>query len=260
MGFASGKPINFAGSQYTTNRATPLIYMAGVSFSLVRDKTWALTYQGEVGKATTALNYSSPEAAADFKATPAILRTDHSLAVSRALGQSGFSLYAGAKLQYYGYREPGGTFTNTAMAQQATYNENKSLLNIGPAVGVTYMFRVTLRSYIALQVGWIYFLGNYSDDITLVFLGNSVGISQNEKYQGMGGTALISFISPLTDRLLLQLSARGQYYTTKSVEAQLTNITATGRRQTNDVSGSAVMDNVQDLLLGAQLAAIYRLF
>lgn len=260
MGFASGKPINFAGSQYATNRATPLIFMAGMSFSLVHNKIWAVTYQAEIGTASAAINYSSAEVSAEFKATPSILRTDHSLALTRALGASGFSLYAGAKLQYYGYREPGGSFTNTGMSQQATYNENKRLMNFGPALGLTYMFRVALRSYIALQAGWIYFFGKYDDDISLVFLGNSVGASQAEKYQGLGGSALVSFVSPLTDRLLLQIALRGQYYITRSTEAQLTNITATGKRQVTDISGSALMDNVQDLLLGAQIAAIYRLF
>ena len=59
---------------------------------------------------------------------------------------------------------------------------------------------------------------------------------------------------------MLQIALRGQYYVTRSTEAQLTNITATGKRQVTDISGSALMDNVQDLLLGAQIAAIYRLF
>jgi len=260
MGFASGKPINFANTAFDTNTAKPLIYMAGLSFSFVHNKIWAITYQGEVGTAATTIDYVASQSGTELKSSPTILRTDHNLAVTRTLGQSGFSIFAGGKVQYFGYFEPNGTFSQTAPTVTAAYNENKNLLNVGPAAGFTYMFKLTQRSYLALQTSFIYFLGTYTDKISLTVSGNNVGLTQNEKYIGLGGTVLISFITPLSEKLLLQISARGQYYTTKSTEAQVTNLTATGATKTSDASNSAVMDNVQDILLGAQLAVVYRLF
>ncbi|MBS0616582.1 MAG: hypothetical protein JSR44_00210 [Spirochaetes bacterium] len=260
MGFASGKPINFANTTFSTNSAKPLIYMAGLSFSFVHNKTWAITYQGEVGTAAATIDYIAPQSGTELKSAPTILRTDHNLAVTRTLGQSGFSIFAGGKVQYFGYFEPNGTFVQASPTVEAAYNESKNLLNVGPAAGFTYMFKLTRQLYLALQTSFIYFLGTYTDKISLTVSGNNVGLTQNEKYIGLGGTALISFITPLSEKLLLQISARGQYYTTRSTEAQVTNLTATGATKTSDASNSAVMDNVQDILLGAQLAVIYRIF
>ncbi len=267
MGFASGKVVNVFGSQFTSNKASPNLYMAGLSFSLLYNKTWALSYQGEAGGTKTDISLSRTSTASGFeelKSTPNIFRTDHNLAISRVLGASGFSVFLGGKVQYFGYEHSNGQYTNINSGNtfSGTFSSKTTILNYGPAAGLAYMFPFVQKSFISVQAGIVYFLGNYTQNVNLLVParpapGNNPILEQTEKFTGFGYTALISFIKPLSQRLLFQLSLRGQYYTTKTKSL---DVTSNVPLPTTATASEGAMNDVSDLLIGGQLAVIYRMF
>jgi len=271
MGFASGKSMTYMTVPVTTNSPNPLIYMAGLSFSLVRNKLWALTYQGEVGtaKATIEMNgtdvNSQNPSQMSFNASTSVLRTDHSLSISRALGHSGFSIYAGGKLQVFGYNQPDGTLTQTGYngtstltTTSYTYSSKKNMLNYGPALGLGYQIKIFGKSYLSLQAGFIYFIGRHTENLSVIMGSNATTVSQLEKYNGIGFTALLSYIVPATGNLFIQISARMQYYKTRTESATVDFVQNGIPAPTESIPGS--LDNAVDILTGLQVAAIYRVF
>lgn len=267
MGFASGKAVNVFGSQFNSNKATPNLYMAGLSLSLLYNKTWAFSYQGEAGGTKTDIALSRTSAASGFeelKSTPNIFRTDHNLAISRVLGASGFSVFLGGKVQYFGYEHSNGQYTNinAGTTVPGTFSSKTSILNYGPAAGLAYMFPFVQKSFISVQAGVVYFVGNYGENVNLSVPGRPVPannpiLEQVEKFTGFGYTALVSFIKPLSQRLLFQLSLRGQYYTTKT---KTLDVSANVTLPTTATASEGAMNDVSDLLIGGQLAVIYRMF
>lgn len=266
MGFASGKTVELFGKNQQSNKPDPLLYMAGVSASAVWNKTWALTYQGEIGRARPEITLSSlddsfaPPRLNTLSATTDILRTDHSLAVSRTLGASGFSLYAGAKLQWFGYSQNDGKYVQTdngAVVSQLPFSIEQRILNFGPAAGVTYMFRIFGKIFGAAQAGFIYFPGQYTASMAVEpNAGQKLNNRVDEKFYGLGATGLLSLIVPVSENILLQVAARGQYYYARTREGT-TTVQTTSK---TTVSPSATMDNVQDIMLGGQLAVICKIF
>jgi len=275
MGFASGKSMTYMNVPVKTNSPNPLIYMAGLSFSVVRNKLWALTYQGEVGTAKATIEMagydqnSQNQNLMNFNAATTILRTDHSLSVSRALGHTGLSIYAGGKLQMFGYNQPDSTLTmsgygvagtsnTTYSVVTSTYASKKNMLNYGPAVGLGYQFKIFAKSYMSIQAGFIYFIGEHTENLGVTMGTNTTKVSQLEKYNGIGFTALLSYIIPTSGNLFIQISARMQYYKTRTENATV-SFTENGiNRPTESVPGA--LDNAIDILTGLQVAAIYRVF
>lgn len=267
MGFASGKTVSVFGSQFSSNKATPNLFMGGLSFSLLFNKTWAISYQGEGGGTKTDIKLSRDSATAGFeelKGTPNIFRTDHNLAVSRQIGSTGLSFFIGGKLQAFGYDYSNGQYTSisSGTTTPGTYASKTSILNYGPAAGVAYMFPFFQKSFLSLQAGVVYFIGNYTQNVNLLIPArpapnNNPILDQAEKFTGFGYTLLISYIKPLSQRLLFQVSLRGQYYTTKTKSIEVTaNVPLNSVATTSE----GAMNDVSDLLLGGQLAVIYRMF
>lgn len=267
MGFASGKTVNVFGNQFSSNKASPNLFMGGLSLSLLVNKTWAVSYQGEAGGTKTDFSLSRDSAASGFeelKSSPNIFRTDHNLAVSRVLGSTGLSVFIGGKLQAFGYDQSNGQYTNVAsgVTTPGTYSSKTNILNYGPAAGLAYMFAFIQKSFISVQAGIVYFLGTYAQNVNLLIPGRSAPgnnpiLDQAEKFTGFGYTALISFIKPLSQRLIFQLSLRGQYYTTKTTTIDVTSNVPLSSTPT---ANQGAMDNVSDLLIGGQIAVIYRMF
>lgn len=267
MGFASGRPIQAFGSTFDSNKPDPLLYMAGVSASLLYNKTWALTYVGEAGMAkphmqysqTDAVNYDPPRVNT-VSISPTAFRTDHSLAVSRVLGTSGFSLFMGAKLQKFGYSDNKGWYTQTelgALTDKLPFSLQQNIINYGPAVGATYSFRVAGKVFGAAQAGFIYFPGKYTATREVFPSGTRIFDEVEERFYGLGFTGQFSVIVPLTPQLMLQLATRMQYYHARTISGTATNRKVSGA---TTVSSSATMDNAQDILIGLQAAVIYRVF
>ena len=267
MGFASGKTVSVFGSQFSSNKATPNLFMGGLSFSLLFNKTWAISYQGEGGGTKTDIKLSRDSATAGFeelKGTPNIFRTDHNLAVSRQLGSTGLSLFIGGKLQAFGYDYTNGQYTSitSGTTTPGTYASKTNILNYGPAAGLAYMLPFVQKSFLSLQAGVVFFIGNYSQNVNLLIPArpapnNNPILDQTEKFTGFGYTVLISYIKPLSQRLLFQLSLRGQYYTTKTRSIEVSaNVPLNSVATTSD----GAMNDVSDLLIGGQLAVIYRMF
>lgn len=267
MGFASGKSVNVFGSQFSSNKASPNLYMGGLSLSVLFDKTWAVSYQGEAGGTQTEFTLNRTSAATGFeelKSTPNIFRTDHNLAISRVLGNTGLSIFVGGKLQAFGYNHSGGQYTNIAsgVTLPGTFSSKTNILNYGPAAGIAYMFPFVQRSFISLQAGIVYFLGDYTQSVNLLVPGrsppgNNPILDQTERFSGFGYTALVSFIKPLSQRLIFQLSVRGQYYTTKTKSL---DVTANIPQNSTPTASDGAMNDVSDLLIGGQIAVIYRMF
>jgi hypothetical protein len=266
MGLASGKTVQLFGLNQQSNKPDPALYMVGLSASIVYNKTWAITYQGEIGTAKPSITLSSsndsnsPPTLSTISADTKIFRTDHSIAVSRTLGTTGFSVYAGAKLQMFGYNQPDGQYTETSggtVQKMLPFSIEQNIINYGPAAGVTYMFRLYGKIFGALQAGLIYFPGQYTATMSFSLNpGQTLKNSADEKFYGLGATGLVSVIVPVSDGILLQVAARGQYYQAYTREGSATNQT------TSKITSipSTTMDNVQDILLGAQLAVICKLF
>jgi hypothetical protein len=268
MGLASGKTTQLFGLGLQSNKPDPLLYMAGISASLVYNKTWAITYQGEVG--TAGPNISLSSVSYDFSvprtstlsAEAQVLRTDQSVALSRSLGTSGFSVYAGFKVQAFGYRQNSGRYTEVEMGSgdlkaEGPFSIEQNIINYGPAVGATYSFRIFRRAFGALQAGFIYFPGKYTADMKFTpsaFL--TMNNTANEDFYGIGATSLASVIFPLSDGILLQLAIRGQYYYARTRSGSAEVKTTTQTQQT----ASTTMDKVQDILIGTQAAVICKIF
>ncbi|MBL8033916.1 MAG: hypothetical protein JNJ69_09460, partial [Leptospiraceae bacterium] len=140
MGLASGKTVQMFGNDFQSNKPDPCLYLAGLSGSLVWNKTWALSYQGEAGVSypTIALQRQVDATSSTSVSSAAnIFRTDHSLAVSRSLGASGVSLFVGAKFQWFSY-----TDANTAVKEVSqtgprsfTVSIGQTMMSYGPAAG-----------------------------------------------------------------------------------------------------------------------------
>ena len=266
MGLASGKTVQLFGINQQTNKPDPLLYMAGISASVVYNKTWALTYQGEVGTAKPQITLTgqdtslSPTADITLAADTSIVRTDHSFAVSRSLGTTGFSLFAGAKIQWFGYKQDDGKFTQSqdgVVTLSVPFSIGQNILNFGPAAGVTYTFCLYGKIFGALQAGFIYFPGQYRASMSAqITPTQKVENEVDEKFYGIGATGLVSVIIPLGERVLLQLAGRGQYYSARTLEGSVTLQTKTKTTTTP----SATMDNATDLMLGGQLAVICKVF
>jgi hypothetical protein len=261
MGLASGKTVRMFGKDFQSNKPDPLLYMAGASGSLVWNKTWAISYQGEAGVSYPKIILSNTEPDSStgqpsqntITIDTNIFRTDHSLALSRTLGTSGFSIFVGAKVQAFSYSQSNANYVGISSAgtQNFQFSLKQSMLSYGPAAGLSYTFRPLKKIFASLQGGFIYFPGKYTASI-LTQNGNAN--DARETYYGLGFTALASVSVPLSDELFLQLAARGQYYRIKTVEAFAKN----GNQPETGVSGT--LDNVQDILLGMQVAVIYRIF
>lgn len=268
MGLASGKNTQLFGLNFQANKPDPALYMAGISMTLLYNKTWGITYQGEVGTAqpdislsTISYDYTIPRVST-IAAQAQVLRTDHSLALSRVLGTSGLSLYVGFKLQAFGYRQNSGKYTEVEtgtgnVTTERTFSIEQNIVNYGPAIGATYSFRIYRKVSGALQAGFIYFPGKYTADMEFSLApGSFMNNKADENYYGLGATALGSVIIPFSEGILLQLSVRGQYYYARTRDGTVEVRTSTDTKQ----SSSATMNNVQDILMGAQAAIICKVF
>lgn len=267
MGFASGRPIQAFGSTFDSNKPDPLLYMAGLSASLLYNKTWAITYLGEFGLAKPYLEYSQTDSVNyglprmnTVSLSPTAFRTDHSLAVSRVLGATGFSLFFGTKVQAFGYSDKEGWYTQTesgVLMSKLPFSLQQNIVNYGPAAGAMYSFRIAGRVFGAAQAGFIYFPGKYTATREVFPGGVRIVDRVEERFYGLGFTGQFSVIVPLHQRLMLQLAARTQYYYARTIS---------GTAATQSVSGvttnspSTTMDKAQDILIGIQAAIIYRVF
>jgi hypothetical protein len=266
MGLASGKTVQLFGLEQQANKPDPLLYTVGLSASLVYNKTWALTYQGEIGTARPEVTFTNvdtesiPAVTTTLSAPTRILRMDHSLAVTRALGVSGFSLFIGAKYQQFGYDQSDGRYTKIqsgAITESNPFQINQSLNTLGPAVGLTYMFRLFGKIFAAAQLGFIYFPGQYTATLSVEpNPGQRLNNQVDEKFYGLGATGLVSVIIPVTDNVLLQMAARGQYYYARTSEGTAT-VQTTSK---TTLKPSTTMDNVQDIIFGGQVAVICKIF
>lgn len=243
--------------------------MVGISASLLYNKTWAFSYLGEVGYAQPQIILSatdtevSPPAFNQISSPTKIFRMDHSIAVNRILGTTGFSVFVGAKIQSYGYNQTDGQFTQIQAGTTitASYSNKKDIINYGPAAGVSYSFSVARRVFTAVQAGFIYFPGKYTDSNSIQLGSQQNRNESEEKFYGLGFTGMISVILPLTERLILQCSIRSQYYRSKTLEAsqKVIKTTSSGTEITPH-NYPGVFDNTDDVLIGGQLTVMYKIF
>jgi len=265
MAFASGKAVKVLNVEMQSNKPDPVLYMGGVSASLVYNKTWGLSYQGEVGFArplialTTTQYTSTPPVDISLTGEASILRYDNSLSLTRLIGATGFGVFIGGKIQGFGYTQSEGRFITGSggiVFQSFAFEGVRSILTYGPAAGLTYSRQLLQRIFASLQTGFIYFPGTYRNEIKVNMPGSANGTTLGqEKFFGLGFTAVLSLALPLTDIVLLQGAFRAQYYRTKTLEATITDASS---GKVEPVSGG--LDNTQDILLGIQVGAIFKVF
>ena len=269
MGLASGKKVQFIGTPLDSNKPDPVLTMVGISGSLVYNKTWAFSYMGELGYAQPQIVLSAvdteqtPPVSQQISASTKILRMDHSIAVNRILGTTGFSIFIGAKVQSYGYNQTDGQYTSiqAGVVTTAPYSNKKDIINYGPAAGMSYSFAIARRVFAALQAGFIYFPGRYSDSNFVTLGPQQITNQSEEKFYGIGVTGMASVVFPLTERLILQCAVRSQYYRSKTLNATQTLIKTTSTTATTSTSSSpGIFDNTDDLLIGGQLTVMYKIF
>lgn len=258
MGLASGKTVQMFGKDFQSNKPDPFLYMAGLSASLVWNKTWALSYQGEGGYSNPTItmnrNYSDGGLPAQTNATinSRIFRTDHSLALSHSIGATGFNVFVGAKVQWFSYTDGNAAVTESGGTRQGTsiFSVKQTMLSGGAAVGVGYSFRLSRKIFGSVQGGGILFPGEF---LAIAALPNGTSNSR-ETYTGYGFTALTSIAISLNEQLFLQIAAKGQYYRIKS------NGSTSREPDGAIITNTGTLNEVQDILIGLQASITYRMF
>lgn len=267
MGIASGKTVSAFGYQFNSNKPDPMLYMGGLSFSLLLNKTWAFSYQGEVGSTKADINLSRTYAGpvgvpiSEVLASRAeILRMDHAVAITRILGATGFSVFLGGKVQKFGYSQNDGVYSSSAPSTGVLKNDT-AILNFGPAAGLAYTFALFRSIHVSAQVGMIYFLGTNNQDAELYLpsFNFKTVLEQREKYWGLGYTGLLSVIYSISQRLMVHLSFRTQYYKTTTTALAVT-VKQGNPLSKNPEKEDGAMNGVVDWQMGAQLAVVYRVF
>lgn len=267
MGIASGKTVSAFGNQFSSNKPDPMLYMGGLSFSLLLNKTWAFSYQGELGttKADISLSrtYAGPggvPVSETLTSRADILRMDHGLAITRILGTTGINIFVGGKIQKFGYSQSNGSYVSS-LPSTGVLKSDTAIFNFGPAAGLAYTFSVMRSIYISAQGGLIYFIGTNNQDAEL-FLPSfnfKTVLEQREKYRGLGFTGLISVFFAASQRIMVQLSFRTQYYKTETTGLDVAVKQGNPLAKNPDTADGA-MNGVVDWQMGAQLGVVYRVF
>ena len=301
IGLANNRTIKATADTSTVLKKKQVnLIMLSADITFLVDRKWAYTYSSAYGFSTVKEGFNSPTTqtqTASCSLLPCTIvneitdtkiqdvdlwRNDHNLAVTRLLGNSGFSIFAGLKLQVFNYT---GTLKNgnrnikqtrTITQGPMTGNTNitffdrviqkKTVLSSlagGPAIGLGYSWHIHDLAHFSLQASYLLMYGkgkitaDVKDD-----QGSDSTFVETDHFIGNGFTALFAIVKPLGFRYLLQLSYRVQLYQTNTVKRishstdNTLGVSTTPITETN----TALTNKAVDIFHGVSIAFIAQVF